>query len=302
MELCGRSVFARDALTVSCDFEKGLLKALGRFPCSVKCCQFHMSQSIWRFVSKRGLQGRYRSDAVFRKRVRSLMTLPLLPTDVVKRAFKELRPLFAGDTELMAVYQYYADVWMKSFPVELWCQYDALFHTNNFAEAFHSVLSRRSLQIKPQFYVFVWHITDVIAETREQFETHRVNPKPRTWRLERLRTKLRCLVENYMSGPPLALPLDELLAVLFGRLHERVPAEELFADASPTICDSPKTMTLLSSEWNRTELVVASSNTMSPGTLGQHLFCWTGEQTAGPCSDGAMCPSRVVRLTRGCVL
>ena len=92
---------------------------------------------------------------------------------------------------------------------------------NNFAEAFHSARSRRSLQIKPQFHAFVRHITDVIAETCELFETHRVNPKPLTWRLESLRTKLRCSVENNMSGPPLALPLDELLAVLFERLHER---------------------------------------------------------------------------------
>ena len=76
------------------------------------------------------------------------------------------------------------------------------------------------MQIKPQFPAFVRHITDVIAETRELFETHRVNPKRRTRRLESLRTKLRCLVENYMSGPPLALPLDELLAALFDRMHK----------------------------------------------------------------------------------
>ena len=151
---------------------------------------------------------------------------------MIKPAFKELRSLFTGDTDLMAVSQFLDGAWMKSFPVELLCQNDAIFRTNNFAEIFHSARSRRSLQIKPQFYAFVRHIADIIAETREQFETHRVNPKPRTWRLERLRTKLRCLVENYMSGPPLALPLDELLAVLFERLHERVPAEDLFDDAA----------------------------------------------------------------------
>ena len=43
---CGRNVFGRPCVTVSCDFESGIIKALGRFSCSVKCCQFHMSQAF----------------------------------------------------------------------------------------------------------------------------------------------------------------------------------------------------------------------------------------------------------------
>ena len=77
-------------VVVSCDFEKGLLKALGNFACDVKCCHFHMCQSIWRFVAKCGLASRYYTDTSFRVRVRYLMKLPMLPHDKIVAAFHEL--------------------------------------------------------------------------------------------------------------------------------------------------------------------------------------------------------------------
>ena len=67
---CGTRVFGRRDVVVSCDFEKGLLKALEHFACEVKCCHFHMYQSIWRFVTKHGLSSRYYTDTSFRVRVR----------------------------------------------------------------------------------------------------------------------------------------------------------------------------------------------------------------------------------------
>ena len=45
------NVFSRTNLTVSCDFERGLLKALSRLDCFVKCCYFHQTRhygDIWR--------------------------------------------------------------------------------------------------------------------------------------------------------------------------------------------------------------------------------------------------------------
>ena len=71
---------------MSCDFAKGLLKALGHFACDVKCCHFHMCQSVWRFVTQRGLASRYHTDPSFRARVRHLMMLPMLPQDHIAAA------------------------------------------------------------------------------------------------------------------------------------------------------------------------------------------------------------------------
>ena len=223
----GVCLFARRDAVVSCDFEKGLLKALGHFACDVKCCHFHMCQSVWRFVTQRGLASRYHTDPSFRARVRHVMMLPMLPQDHIAAAFCELGPFFPGtDDGLSSVYKYFNDVWANGFPVAIWCQYDPLHRTNNVAEAFHSVLARRSLKPHPQFRVFHAHIARLLAEGAVKLNTHRTNPKPAARAQEALKNKLCALVDNYLSGPPLALPLDQLLAALFERLHEKTRVED----------------------------------------------------------------------------
>ena len=98
-------MFGRRDVVVSCDFEKGLIKALEHLACEVKCCHFHMCKSIWRFVTKRGLSSRYYTDTSFRVRVRYLMMLPILPHDKIVQAFRELERFFPRtDDGLWAVY------------------------------------------------------------------------------------------------------------------------------------------------------------------------------------------------------
>ena len=157
------------------------------------------------------------------------MMLPMLPQDHIAAAFCELEPFFPEtDDGLSSVYKYFNDVWANGFPVAIWCQYDALHRTNNVAEAFHSVLSRRSLKPHPQFRVFHAHIARLLAEGAVKLNTHRTNPKPTARAQEALKNKLSALVDNYLSGPPLALPLDQLLSALFERLHEKTRVEDLF--------------------------------------------------------------------------
>ena len=226
---CGTRVLGRRDVVVSCDFEKGLLKALGHFACDVKCCHFHMCQSIWRFVTKCGLASRYYTDTSFRVRMRYLMMLPMLPHDKIVAAFHELGQFFPEtDDSLWAVYRYFDDVWLNGFPIAIWSQYDVLHRTNNVAEAFHSVLSRRFMRHHPRFPIFHAHAARLIVEGAVKFNTHRTNTKPRASAKELLNSKLRSLVDNYLSGPPLALPLDQLLEALFDRLHEKTRVEELF--------------------------------------------------------------------------
>ena len=74
--LCGKTMFSRDDLVVSCDFERGLLKAVETMNCSARCCHFHFNQSLWRFMHKGGMTKRYISDKRFRSRARALMVLP----------------------------------------------------------------------------------------------------------------------------------------------------------------------------------------------------------------------------------
>ena len=85
------NVFSRTGLTVLCDFERGLLKALSLLDCFVKCCHFHQTQAIWRFVAKRGLSGQYITNDSFRSNVRSLMVLPFFPEASIRELYRSSR-------------------------------------------------------------------------------------------------------------------------------------------------------------------------------------------------------------------
>ena len=49
---------------------------------------------------------------------------------------------------------------------------------------------------------------------------------------------LKALVDNYFQGPPLALPLEQLLSVLFDRLHEKTASDEIFDSPAESDGDS----------------------------------------------------------------
>ena len=48
---------------------------------------------------------------------------------------------------------------------------------------------------------------------------------------------MKALVDNFLRGPPLALPLEQLLTTLFDRLHENVKSEEFFEDHDDDVDD-----------------------------------------------------------------
>ena len=229
--LCGKAVFSREELVVSCDFEKGTLKAIGSMACTIKCCHFHMNQAIWRFVHKNGMAKRYITDRQFRTRVRSLMVLPLFPRHKIKSVYKTINAMIPrDDNDLVRLYAYFGDVWVRSIPIEYWCQYDCLFRTNNVAESFHAMLARRILHAHPEFNQFLCTINGLIAESRMKLQAQRTNPKTRNNRAAIVRARLKTLVDNYFAGPPLGLPIGELLPVLFDRMHETTREEELYED------------------------------------------------------------------------
>ena len=227
--LCGKAVFSRNDVVISCDFEKGILKAAETMHCSVRCCHFHFNQSLWRFMHKNGMSSRYISDTQFRSRARALMVLPLFPENEIVRVFEKLNNMFSSeDSDIRRLYSYFEDVWIRSIPIDCWCQYDSLFRTNNVAESFHATLSRRILNPHPQFFSFVDVVHRLIGEALMKLHTQRVNPKTRIDRAESVRNSLKTLVDNHLNGPPLGLPLDELATVLFEKLHEKAACEELY--------------------------------------------------------------------------
>ena len=142
------------------------------------------------------------------------------------------------DVDLARVYCYFGDVWIRSIPIPCWCQYDTNFRTNNFAESFHAALSRTGLQQHPEFNTFLHTLCSLIKEGEIRLQSQRLNPKSNIRRVMRVRSTLKALVDNYFQGPPLALPLEQLLSVLFDRLHEKTASDEIFDSPAESDGDS----------------------------------------------------------------
>ena len=56
-----------------------------------KMSHFHFTQTIWRFVAKRGLLNRYLFDADFRRYIRYFMVLPILRSMTTRRVHNKLQ-------------------------------------------------------------------------------------------------------------------------------------------------------------------------------------------------------------------
>ena len=169
----------------------------------MKCCLFHMNQAILRFVQK-GMANRYVTDSKFRSSVRSLKVLPLFPADKIARVYDLMNPMFPRDDfDLSRVYCYFGDVWIRSFPISCWCQYDTNFRSNNFDESFHAALSRTRQQ-HPEFSLSRT-VCSLIEESRIRLQSQRLNPKANIGKVTRVRSTLEALVDNYFHQPPCTL-------------------------------------------------------------------------------------------------
>ena len=84
------------------------------------------------------------------------------------------------------------------------------------------------MQQHPEFNTFLHAVRTLIEEGQTRLQSQRLNPKSNIGKATRVRLTLKALVDNYFHGPPLALPLDRLLSVLFDRLHSKTKSEELF--------------------------------------------------------------------------
>ena len=139
-------ITSRASLQQVAEGELGLVKALSGKRCTVKRCYFHHMQAIWRFLSKSGCSGRYRSDDAFRWSVRSLMVLPLFPEDMIRTTFDEFEKMMNNtDADTRAVYHHFKTVRIDTFPPSLWCQNDHMSHTNKLSK-FKAISKMRKME------------------------------------------------------------------------------------------------------------------------------------------------------------
>lgn len=179
-----------DNLRVMCDFEYATLNAVRSVlePTSVRCCFFHMCQSVYRRVVDEGLKTQYNGeDRNIKKCVHALCALAFVPADKVLEHFRTIRDELPD--ELDGVVDYFELNYIRRlkikrrrgtagirmvyypprFPPELWNQYDAVLsgsaRTNNISEGWHNRFQLVIGKHHPSLYAFFDELKKEQADT-----------------------------------------------------------------------------------------------------------------------------------------
>jgi hypothetical protein len=142
------------------DFESALWRALADALPAVKRrgCTFHWTQAVWRKIQGLGLQDEYQSDRETNKICRQLMSLPLLPADVITAEFQRIaRRATAVSPVLERLTDYVSRTWVSShlWPPLAWSTYRLPVRTNNDVEGWHYRLNQKARKRHLGLYLLV---------------------------------------------------------------------------------------------------------------------------------------------------
>ena len=126
---------------IHCDMESGLINALkDTWPyAEIKICYFHWHQAM---EKQRKKFINYLNDKIENQELfKSLLTLPLIPSDIVENVFNELRNN-NQDINLEPLFEYYDDMFIKKFTPDM-CNYynKETNRTNNACESYNKKLN-----------------------------------------------------------------------------------------------------------------------------------------------------------------
>lgn len=136
--------------TVISDFEYSSIKAIANsFPnATIKCCQFHLGQSIIRKVKELNLYYDYLNNNSTKKFIRSLIGLSYVEVDYIRETFIELKNHTNFPSALNVLYDYFYNNYIGNldsivrYPISLWHlgnNFDVnIPKTNNGIEGWHN--------------------------------------------------------------------------------------------------------------------------------------------------------------------
>lgn len=167
---------------IMCDFELAIINATRFFVGvdRVKCCLFHLCQSVWRHIQAEHLVNLFRADdRRFKVATQMLCALAFVPLQHVERFYAELRQHIPAD--FWPIYEYFGNTYIighlgrnglptpPRYPPYLWNVYDSVLQksarTNNVAEAWHSRFQRVVGKHHPSLYVFLKEIIKEQADS-----------------------------------------------------------------------------------------------------------------------------------------
>ena len=135
----------------------------------IRGCFFHYGQCVFRNMRKHGLTLKFRRSRLFRKWMKKLMVVPLLPRDFIRPAFEQLLatrfPGFSNTDRgnFNRFCRYMTRQWLPMDPdiLSVAFQDDT---TNNALESHHSYLKREIKVHRPGSWTFVGKLNDIIGK------------------------------------------------------------------------------------------------------------------------------------------
>ncbi|KRZ02936.1 hypothetical protein T11_1088 [Trichinella zimbabwensis] len=143
-----------------CDFETALIPAIqGNFPNTrVQGCFFHFCQGVLWQVGRLGLRTDYINNQKIRKKVKMLMPLAFLPTNLVPAGFEILN--VGTSSQVEALFEYFQREWLPATKILLWNVHAVAVQTNNYLEVWHSRINKSARKHYLGFYQFLRLIID----------------------------------------------------------------------------------------------------------------------------------------------
>ena len=146
-------------------------------------CLFHQNQAVFRKVQEVRLVKKYSKDVKFKRWIRLVMAVPLLPSHSIEKAYtillKEKFPLFnKKDLLRLAEFKrYIREFWRDDVSPDLLSVWGLMDATNNTSESFNSYLTKKIPIEHPNPWLFLNKIYEVIEDKEIDFSCLEEDPE-----------------------------------------------------------------------------------------------------------------------------
>ncbi|XP_053214390.1 uncharacterized protein LOC128397669 [Panonychus citri] len=206
------------------DFELGVISAIKNLFSSstIKCCNFHFGQCVWRKVQNIGLKKDYGVDQNVTKTIKRLISLPLIKPVDIDEVFEKI-VIDAGDGDkIEKLLEYFYDNFYKTdarFERSLWNTADLIGpRTTNHLEGWHHAINLDIKISHPNLWIFIKKIMNQqkIFETRLLIQNSGTNVVRKRNKWIQINIKRDKLFERYNNGELSALEyLDRIKYLQF---------------------------------------------------------------------------------------
>lgn len=201
--------------TVVVDFEKACISAAqNNYPnVQVKCCYFHLSQSLLRKIHSVGLKTVFddQSDAALpmRMKLKSLAALAFVPQGDVRALFEVLISRFPNERKYNDLTAYFSSTYITNhsgldalFPIRLWNHYEAALsgeeRTTNCCEGYHNSLRALFNCSHPSMWDLMDGLKkDIALHGKTLVDARNGNPEPTRRKYQKLQRQVMAHVAEY---------------------------------------------------------------------------------------------------------